>query len=177
MAGAIVVESIYIANGTDKYDSAFNAGQIAIYPMIVTHDPMFDTPGLNKVLQSLFEQELAILQSEGIDRSRVRPLTIMNIDCLILMADLMRAGKLPLEDLLEAFIENSRWPKRPSYTVEEANREYPKTCLSLYDFLPHFLKARFGPHWRSDALMEHLFQLTQTNGPASSQPSENVASN
>jgi hypothetical protein len=153
-----------LLTGKDTYDANFSADRMVIYPIIVTHDAMFDAPDLNKLLQSFFSDELIKLRLEGTDISRIEPLVIMNIDYLIVAGHLFHFGRIRFEELLEAFHENCRWPKTLSISKEHQMQEFHNSNLSLQGYFPHFLGAKFDNRWESLVLMRHFFEKFEIDG-------------
>jgi len=78
-----------------------------IYPVIVLHDSLYDTPSLNYWANDWFQEELKKLQADSAfkdcDFSSVRPLTLVDIDTLILYRTNFEKGELDLFEMLEAY--------------------------------------------------------------------------
>jgi hypothetical protein len=56
---------------------------VLMYPILITHDHQYDTPGLSDLVNSWFQEELVVLKEEGYFVHRIKPLTIINIDTLV----------------------------------------------------------------------------------------------
>lgn len=78
-----------------------------IYPVIVLHDSLYNTPSLNYWANEWFQEELKKLTVDpalkGRDFSSVRPLTLVDIDTLILYRTNFENGELNLFEVLEAY--------------------------------------------------------------------------
>jgi len=78
-----------------------------IYPTIILHDSLYDAPGLNYWVNEWFQEELTRMKSDtqyqGFDFSIIRPLTLVDIDTLILYRTNFEKGDLNLFDLLEEY--------------------------------------------------------------------------
>lgn len=78
-----------------------------IYPVIVLHDSLYDTPSLNYWTNDWFQDEINKLKADaafkGCDFSKVRPLTLVDIDTLILYRTNFEKGELDLFEMLEAY--------------------------------------------------------------------------
>ncbi|PHS10308.1 MAG: hypothetical protein COA88_02365 [Kordia sp.] len=90
----------HILKGQLAFDTRLKHKNIAIHPILVLHYRMFNAGGLNKVLNLWFQDELKKLKDEGLDISKVRPFTIIDIDTLIFHKDIFSSRKLNLEDCL-----------------------------------------------------------------------------
>ncbi len=65
-----------------------DGAKMTVYPIIVTHHRVFDTPAMNYVVNYWFQQKL---QDMGIvNQDRIKPVVMINIDTLIIMKDLCR---------------------------------------------------------------------------------------
>ncbi|MDZ7848666.1 MAG: hypothetical protein U5L96_19075 [Owenweeksia sp.] len=95
-------------------DQSYNYRDIRIYPIVITHDIQYDTPGLDVMINTWFQEELDDLASEGYYTRKVKPLTIINIDTLLLhsvpllrrstyMRQLMLITSIREKDLQEGF--------------------------------------------------------------------------
>lgn len=78
--------------------------KMTIYPIIVTHHRVFDTPAMNYVIDCWFRQYLQEL--EIVNKDRIKPVVIINIDTLIMMKDLCRQRSVVFKDLLDKYISN-----------------------------------------------------------------------
>lgn len=70
-----------------KYDKLINKSNIKIYPILVLHDRQFESPGFNAIINKWFTLEKLALYNSGVDVSRVRPITVINVDTLIIYQD------------------------------------------------------------------------------------------
>lgn len=96
-----IIRSVrHILKGQLAFDKRLKQRNIVIHPILVLHYRMFNAGGLNKVLNLWFQDELKKLQDEGLDISKVRPFTIIDIDTLIFHKDTFSSRKLNLEDCL-----------------------------------------------------------------------------
>lgn len=85
---------------TFGFDNKVNPNTVIIYPILILHNRMFMTAGMNKLLNHWFNDELEKLQQEGFNVSKVRPLVIIDIDTLIFNQDVFISKKLDFEECL-----------------------------------------------------------------------------
>src|SRR5690606_9888133 len=64
-------------------DTAYHYKDVFIYPVLITHDHQYDTPGFNDLVNDWFQDELNTLEEEGLFIKRVKPIVVVNIDSLI----------------------------------------------------------------------------------------------
>ena len=82
------------------------------------------------------------IQDKGINVSKVRPITIINIDTLILYADFLNSKKITLNDLIDAYIKFGRFDEKKKYkSWEDFKAGYGETLLSFTYFIDHFTNA------------------------------------
>ena len=62
-------------------DTDYHYKKVFIYPVLLTHDLQYDTPGFNELIDFWFQD--ALLELEGLFMRQVKPLSIVNIDSLI----------------------------------------------------------------------------------------------
>lgn len=79
-----------------------DGAKMTIYPIIVTHHKVFDTPAINYVINHWFQQKLH--DFDVVNKDRIKPVVIINIDTLIIMKDLCRQKSIEFKDLLDKYI-------------------------------------------------------------------------
>ena len=66
-----------------KMDDKYNPSSVGIYPILVLYDYEYNAAGLNYLINQWFAIELEKLRIQGFDISRVRKITLIDIDTLI----------------------------------------------------------------------------------------------
>ena len=56
-------------------DTAYYYKDVFIYPVLITHDHQYDTPGFNDLINEWFQYELSLLEDEGLFVNRIKPIT------------------------------------------------------------------------------------------------------
>lgn len=105
-------------------DTDYHYKEIFIYPILLTHDLQYDTPGFNELIDFWFQDELLELADEGLFVHHVKPLSVVNIDSLIYFQVGLEGG-IPLHEMLNLYHENKkidRQKKRKFKSQEEYNR-------------------------------------------------------
>lgn len=157
--GQIINNIKKLLNGENTFDDGFVANEISIYPIIILHDPMFDAPGLNVVLNSFFQQELKKLADAGLSIERVKPLVLINIDALIQASPHLQKGNIQFIELLEEhlghlIVKESDEPM----TYEDLETIHKASMLPFYHHMKSYLSNKLGEDWRSQDLLERLMQ-------------------
>ncbi|WP_295129101.1 hypothetical protein [uncultured Chitinophaga sp.] len=143
-------------------DQEYHSKEVKIYPILVTHDRMFDTPGLNEVLNFYYLRELSKLKEEGLDTANVAPLIVINVDALIEIAPLLRAGKVTLKELITEYFMNYNIPPLSYFpNIAAYEKAMMESKISFLDFIYGYLSWKLGDKWRSEELIHQL--LTQGN--------------
>ncbi len=88
-------------------DINYHYRDVFIYPVLLTHDNQYDTPGFNELIDYWFQDELSILQQEGLFVHHVKPLSVVNIDSLI-YNEIGLANDIPLHEMLKLYHEYKR---------------------------------------------------------------------
>lgn len=86
-----------------EFDSNYNPKNIIVFPILVLHYRIFNTAGLNKWINFLFQEELDKLEKEGFNISNVKPLILIDIDTLIFHKEVFAGRKLAFEEVLNEF--------------------------------------------------------------------------
>jgi len=157
--GQVVTNIRKLLTGENKFDDGLTINNASIYPVIVLHDPMFDAPGLNKVLNAMYQEELAKLKAEGLPVDHIKPLTLMNIDTLIQLAPLVKTGKVTITKILEGYFRQMNMVGKTGNENDAQLETFEKDAiLPLSNFAPGYLHERLGDGWRSHDLTGELFK-------------------
>ena len=128
----------------NKFDKIEKLSSLKIYPILVLHDSSFNAAGFNHLLNYWFDMELMKLKEEGINVEKVKPLTVINIDTLILYADFLKNKKMSLNDLIDSFIKASYFNENCKYkSAEHLKKSYNNTLLPFSFFLDSFTNVGF----------------------------------
>jgi hypothetical protein len=128
-----------INNEFAKLDTNPGKASITIYPVIILHDSVFSAPGLNYLINSWFNEELSKLKNDAtyadFDFDRIKPISIVEIDTLILMAEFLKLNVGSFEDLLERFHAHVRLNFKGPFQSTAEIKKYANTCtLPLAEF-------------------------------------------
>ena len=101
-------------------DTDYHYKNVFVYPVLLTHDHQYDTPGFNELIDFWFQDALAELAEEGLFINHVKPLSVVNIDSLI-YNQVGLASNIPLHDILNLYHENKKIkkPKKIQFKTEE----------------------------------------------------------
>lgn len=92
-----------ILSNTLVFDNNLNSKSARIYPILITYYNVFNTPGINYWINKWHFEELNAIQHKGINIDNVRPLTVINIDSLIIYSDLLNENKIHLDNLIDEY--------------------------------------------------------------------------
>ncbi len=123
-------------------DKDYYYREVYIYPILLTHDHQYDTPGFNELINSWFQDELIGLEEEGLYIKHVKPLTVINIDTLI-DHQVGLSKNISLHEMLKLYEKHKiEKPKSKFKTVEEAS------SYNLSKFIPFsmFIEKHFMKH-------------------------------
>jgi hypothetical protein len=83
-------------------DKDYYYKDVFIYPVLLTHDHQYDTPGFNELIDYWFQDELLGLKEEGLFVHRVKPISVVNIDSLI-YNQIGLVKDIPLHEMLKLY--------------------------------------------------------------------------
>jgi len=87
------------------FDANLEHKFLKIYPVLLYIDQSLSTPGVNEIIQEWFALELSHDQELGKlqDRLEIMPITMIDLDTLIVFQDEFKNGKFKLEELIPRF--------------------------------------------------------------------------
>lgn len=123
-------------------DQSYKYREVSIYPIIITHDIQYDVPGLDVMINTWFQEELDELAGEGYYTHRVKPLTIVNIDTLLLHS-VPLSSKIHLHEAIDAYHDHQRkMPSRKFRTKEEQDEFFLRKYDPFALFLSRYLQKK-----------------------------------
>ena len=128
------------------FDTKYVAKNLLFYPILVVHDRSFNLPGLNALLNSWFQDEIAYQRQRGMVGGIIKPLVVIDVDTVLAYQDHFANtnNRLVLWDAIDAYNQYIRadlFAQRPRqrYTQiefkERAITEAYRHALSFSDFL------------------------------------------
>ncbi|MCB2380332.1 hypothetical protein LGH70_22260, partial [Hymenobacter sp. BT635] len=148
------------------FDTDYNPKNLIFYPLVVVHDRSFMMPGLNVLVNSWFQEQVAYLRQLGMFGGTIKPLVLVDIDTVLAYQDHMANAdnRLVLWDALEAYYDylqaNPRQYKargsRPLSGQEQLNLA-KRQATSFPDFLADYAGRRL----KLPALSETQRQLIE----------------
>lgn len=119
-------------------DTSYHYREAAIYPVLLTYDHQYDTPGFNSLINSWFQFELDALQEEGFYTRRIKPLIVVNIDSLIFhQVGLQRS--FSLQYILKMYADHIRIHKGKTFTsLKEKEIYYLSRFIPFSGFIDKF---------------------------------------
>ncbi|WPQ66095.1 hypothetical protein SIO70_14630 [Chitinophaga sancti] len=125
------VLKMQIAGDTD-YDPAV----VEIFPVIVVYDSLYSAAGLNFRVHYWMEDEINKLKAkpefEGVDFSRVHPVTLVEIDTLINYESYFANGTLDYIGLLRAYQQTMNYQK---VNITDIVQFAEQSCMSFSKFI------------------------------------------
>lgn len=85
----------------DKFDSKVQLTKITFHPILIVQDRVLSTMGINHILNGYFQKKLT---KETSSKLRIKPLIVMNIDCLILYSGIFAGQPKIFQACLDDYI-------------------------------------------------------------------------
>src|SRR5690606_7541903 len=92
-------------------DTNYHYRKVFIYPVLLTHDHQYDTPGFNELIDFWFQDALLKLAKEGLFIHHVKPLSVVNIDSII-YNQVGLVNNIKLHEILNIYHENKKVEKQ-----------------------------------------------------------------
>lgn len=142
-------------------DKAYHYKEVFIYPVLLTHDHQYDTPGFNELIDFWFQDALLELEEEGLFIHHVKPLSVVNIDSLIFHQVGLSNG-ISLHEMLNLYHQNKtveKQKKKNFKSQEEYDKyldEYKQMRMSKLIPFSMFIDKYFHKHglWKLPPLLE-----------------------
>lgn len=119
----------------NKFDTDYKEKNLQIYPILVLHDACYNAPGFNQIINDWFKIELKKLNDKGINTDRVKPITYIHIDTLILYGEYFKQKKESLNDLIVAFHRSQKVGNKQFSSLSEAQDFLGSKNISFGKFL------------------------------------------
>lgn len=122
------IEFIYTQNF--KFDNTIKYNhKIEIFPIILVHDRVFESMGINYKLNNWFIEELNLRNIKCNEKFKIHPLTLMDIDTLILWNHNIKDNFKILKDLLIAHTKQLNELPKKSYNNPNHFTDYLQRLL------------------------------------------------
>lgn len=123
--GQLISHISKMLHGEFLFDKGIDHSTYTIYPVLVLHERIFDILGLNYILNEWYREELKS-KLGTYNNSRLRGLTIIDIDTFIALKGQLIADKAKFIKLLDMHINELEKPISFSFCREEKERKYQK---------------------------------------------------
>lgn len=135
-----------------KPDTGYYYKDVFIYPILITHDHQYDTPGFNDLLKYWFHEELLNLQREGLFIHHVKPIIVVNVDSLI-FHQVGLADSIPLHEMIDLYIQHTTINRRLKFKTIEEYKQYRMSKLIPFSL---FISRYFDVEniWKPPPIMD-----------------------
>lgn len=141
-------------------DPDYHYKDVFIYPVLLTHDHQYDTPGFNELIDFWFQDALSELAEEGLFIHHVKPLSVVSIDSLI-YNQVGLANGITLHEMLNLYHENKKVVQKKQNFKSQAEydnyiEEYKQMQMSKLIPFSMFIDKYFHKHglWKLPPLLE-----------------------
>lgn len=133
-----------ILKKTAEWDQDYKEKNIRIYPIIILHDNIYNCPGINDLVRMWFEEELEKMREEY-DVSRIKNITIINIDVFIVYKDLLQKRECSLDKMISSYHKYvSEDIAKKARTQEQAMKMYKDRIIPF----EYYLSKKYSPDYR-----------------------------
>jgi hypothetical protein len=140
-------------------DKDYNYKDVFIYPILLTHDYQYDTPGFNELIDFWFQEALSDLKEEGLFIYHVKPLSVVNIDTLI-YNQVGLSKDISLHKMLSLYHDYKKIekPKKKNFKSKTEYDQYFDKQMRMSKLIPFsiFMDKYFHEKgfWRLPALLK-----------------------
>lgn len=123
-----------------SFDQNYKANHLVIYPIVILYDRMYQVPGLNYLVNEWYQAELLNLQAQGWPIENLQPITIIDIDCLILHQDVLRNRNIVLEEVIDAYHHFVKINSKKAFQdLDDARQYYQDKTISFPYFMTNYV--------------------------------------
>lgn len=142
------------------FDPGCLPAEAIVHPLLLVHDRQFNLPGLNSLVNTWFQQELAKLAATGLPVERVRPLVVLDVDTLLALREPLQRRRIVLFDALEAYHRYVNPSHKTVHSPEAARELVLRQCHPFSLFLQNRAKER-GLSLNPRRSMQEIIQALQ----------------
>ena len=103
---------------------------------MILHDRQFNVAGLNALVNYWFDIEISKLKDQNINVQKVRKITIIDIDTLILYQENLKQGDIKLNEIIDEYFNFVTVnPKKKFRSQEEAEEHGTRRLIPFQLFL------------------------------------------
>lgn len=129
----------------NSFDTNYKERNLNIYPILVLHDSSFNAPGLNFILNEWFFHEIEELAKNGLDVVHVKPITIINIDTIILYADFLKEKRITMDVLIDRYVRFGKVDSKKQFRdFEHLKETIGQSLLSFSFFIDEFTNIGYN---------------------------------
>jgi hypothetical protein len=125
------------------FDLNYKSKSLCIYPIIIIHNQFGNVPGLNNLVNYWFQIELEELRKRGLYIDKIRPVTLIDIDSLILYQDLFSNKIVKLEEVIDSYLRQQKVDSVDPFSVFLTKFLYKKRLNSYTNHFEKKLKEIF----------------------------------
>lgn len=148
-----------LVNKTAKYDQDFNLPEVIFYPVMLYLDQALSTPGINDILQSWFTDELKKRPGLWKLKDQIKPITIIDVDTIILYHNDFKSGRIKLEHFIDGY-----WNWKMQHKIAGVNKDRNDLINKSLTGFGAFMREHVKIETMSDVIMtlgESLFNVEE----------------
>jgi len=131
-----------ILNEDVVFDKNVKARTSRVYPIIVTYYNTLNTPGINYWVNRWHLDELNQLRQAGLTVQNVRKITIINIDTLLIYANLFKERKISLDVLIDEYHKLGTLKVKKTTTQLSLKKEITNRYIPFDSFIYDYCEKR-----------------------------------
>lgn len=127
------------------FDQNYKPKSLKFYPILIVYDINLTVPGIESVLIEWFETERDILIKEMAEKDitgfHINNIVVLHIDCLVLLNEYIKAGKIKLEDLINGHLVRRRNLLKTTHgkSFNEIKSGILNSYLSFNEFVRNYI--------------------------------------
>jgi hypothetical protein len=148
----------------NEFDNNYKGDKAVIYPVLIVHDIVYDTPGINHLFNVWFSEELNKLNQKGLAVEKVKRLIVLNIDSLIRAAQVLRTGQAKIREILEIYLLDTIVTQKKFKSQEHLEQVLTHQYLPSTKIIEDWLFAKHSELMQHNDILKYAFNLVKAIG-------------
>lgn len=127
----------------EGFDDDYNYKEVNIYPILIVNDSIYNTFGLNVLVDYWLQTELRKIQSEGYFTHKIKRIVVLPIDTLIMYQDHFINGTIKLNEIIDKWISHTkRMEERKQMPYAEFEKKMADRTVPFTYYLIKYIKEK-----------------------------------
>lgn len=144
-----------------KIELSSELKKITIYPVLITYDNIFNAPGINKMINNWFIDEINNPSIEKLHFKCINPICVINIDTIIQLSELIRDRLVSFEEVFQYYFKVAYSKPEFDGTLNDLESKTNLTMMSPSYIIENMIATKFPEYTNKSGIMDFAFGLME----------------